>query len=124
MLYFPFFRCIDSEFPRGPTVSVTSDERRVIAGDIFILECIANGFPKPRVTWLLDGLPVVLGSGYSVVGENNLMIESVTEEQAGTYTCRAISRNGIKEASIKLEVHRKLYQFEQVINMHLHIKGK
>ncbi|XP_022797152.1 hemicentin-1-like isoform X1 [Stylophora pistillata] len=108
----------DSEFPRGPTVSVTSDERRVIAGDIFILECIANGFPKPRVTWLLDGLPVVLGSGYSVVGENNLMIESVTEEQAGTYTCRAISRNGIKEASIKLEVHHPPVFIKKPNNVH------
>ena len=86
-------------------MSVASVERKDIAGDIVILECIANGFPKPKVTF--DGLPVVLGSGYSVVGQNNLKIESVTEEHAGTYTCRAISRNGIGEATTKLEVHRK-----------------
>lgn len=88
-------------------MSVASVERKDIAGDTVILDCIANGFPKPKVTWLFDGLPVVLGSGYSVVGQNNLMIESVTEEHAGTYTCRAISRNGIGEATTKLEVHRK-----------------
>ena len=79
----------------------------VIAGNNVILECIANGFPKPIVTWLLDGLPVVLGSSYSMLGKSNLMIESVSEEHAGMYTCRAITRTSLVEATTKLDVHCK-----------------
>lgn len=72
-----------------------------------VLECVANGFPKPRVTWLLDGLPLVFGSDYSVLGESNLMLESVSEEHAGTYTCRAITGASVKQAKAKLDVHCK-----------------
>ena len=69
-----------------------------------ILECIANGSPKPRVTWLRDGDPV--GSqGYSIFGESNLMILSVSVENAGTYTCRATALTRVVEATAKLEVH-------------------
>lgn len=72
-----------------------------------VLECIANGLPKPRVTWLRDGLPVVFGSDYSNLGESNLLIESVSEEHAGTYACRAITGASVEQATAKLDVHCK-----------------
>lgn len=69
-----------------------------------VLECLANGSPKPRVTWLRDGVPV--GSqGYSIFGESNLVILSVSVENAGNYTCRASALTRVKEATAKLEVH-------------------
>ena len=74
-----------------------------ISGSKVVLECIANGFPKPRVTWLRDGS--VLGTGYSILGESNLLIESVSVAQAGNYTCQAKSESLIEEATAKLQVH-------------------
>ena len=76
-----------------------------ISGNKVVLECIANGFPKPRVTWLRDGSPVGPGSGYSVLGESNLLIESVSVSQAGNYTCQAKSENLKAEATAQLQVH-------------------
>ena len=73
-------------------------------GSKVVLECIVNGSPKPRVTWLRDGVQV--GSqGYSTFGESNLMILSVSVENAGTYTCRASALTREEEATAKLEVH-------------------
>lgn len=78
-----------------------------IAGSKVVLECIANGFPKPRVTWLRAGSPVVFGSDYSILGESNLLIESVSVAHAGNYTCQAKSRMRKEEATATLEVHCK-----------------
>lgn len=73
-----------------------------------VLECIANGHPTPRVTWLKDGSPVPLGSeGYSILGESNLVIHPVSVSHAGTYTCRAAATTRFEEATAKLVVHCK-----------------
>ncbi|KAL9972279.1 hypothetical protein ACROYT_G018562 [Oculina patagonica] len=95
----------DDDLPRRPIFSVTPTDTVAIAGSTVVLECVANGFPKPRVTWLRDGLPVVFGSDYSIVGASNLLIESVSEEHAGTYTCRAITGGSVEQATAKLDVH-------------------
>ena len=81
------------------------EDTLAISGSEVVFECIANGFPKPRVTWLRDGSPVVLGSGYSILGESNLLIKSVSVAQAGNYTCQAKSESLTEEATAKLQVH-------------------
>ena len=78
-----------------------------MVGSKVILECIANGFPKPKVTWLRDGLPVVFGSDYSLLGKSNLLIESVSAAHAGIYTCRALAGARVQQATAKLDVHCK-----------------
>lgn len=62
------FLCIDSGFFCGLYVFVVFVERKDIVGDIVIFDCIVNGFFKLKVIWLFDGLFVVFGSGYFVVG--------------------------------------------------------
>ena len=89
---------------------MTPEDRVSVAGSTVVLECIANGFPKPKITWLRDGLPVVFGSGYSVLGESNLVIESISAVHAGTYTCRAITGGSVKETTATLDVHCKWLQ--------------
>ena len=78
-----------------------------IVGSKVVLECIANGFPKPRVTWLRDGLPVVFGNDLSLLGESNLLIESVSALHAGIYTCRALAGARVQQVTAKLDVHCK-----------------
>jgi len=101
------FRIIytDDRFDRAPSFTVKPQDTVAISGSKVVLECIANGFPKPRVTWLQDGSPVVLGSGYSILGESNLVIGSVSVAQAGNYTCQAKSESLKEEATAKLQVH-------------------
>ena len=82
-------------------------DRVAFVGSKVVLECIANGFPKPRVNWLRDGLPVVFESDCSLLGESNLLIESVSVAHAGIYTCRALAGVTVQQVTAKLDVHCK-----------------
>lgn len=96
----------DNAFPRDPYFDTTPKHTVAIAKSKVVLECLANGYPKPRFTWLKDGLQISLGSqGYSMLGQGNLMIQSVSVSHAGTYTCRVSSRTRSIDATAKLDVH-------------------
>ncbi|XP_060090618.1 brother of CDO isoform X2 [Heteronotia binoei] len=73
--------------PETQTIIVTK-------GQTLILECVASGIPPPRVTWVKDGSRV---SGYNktrfLLG--NLLIDTISEEDSGTYSCMA--DNGVGE---------------------------
>ncbi|KAM5153740.1 brother of CDO isoform 3-T4 [Callospermophilus lateralis] len=66
----------------------------VTKGQSLILECVASGIPPPRVTWAKDGSSV---AGYNktrfLLG--NLLIDTTSEEDSGTYRCMA--SNGVGE---------------------------
>ncbi|XP_061484303.1 brother of CDO isoform X2 [Rhineura floridana] len=68
----------------------------VTKGQTLILECVASGIPPPRVTWAKDGSNV---SGYNKTQFllSNLLIDAISEEDSGTYSCMA--DNGVGEAA-------------------------
>ncbi|XP_043598613.1 neogenin isoform X3 [Bombus pyrosoma] len=56
------------------------------------LECAANGYPKPSILWLKDGVAIDLASfqsRYSRVAASSLVISNVQEIDDGSYQCRA-----------------------------------
>ena len=70
--------------------------------------CLANGFPKPVITWSKVGgtLPVE-----AAVNQGNLFLLEVVPENSGNYTCTATSEVGnITSPAVKLLVH-SLLQF-------------
>ncbi|XP_048349884.1 brother of CDO isoform X3 [Sphaerodactylus townsendi] len=73
--------------PETQTIIVTK-------GQTLILECVASGIPPPRVTWAKDGSSV---SGYNKTRFllSNLLIDLISEEDSGTYSCMA--DNGVGE---------------------------
>ncbi|KAL8190852.1 UNVERIFIED_CONTAM: hypothetical protein K2H54_062771 [Gekko kuhli] len=73
--------------PETQTIIVTK-------GQTLILECVASGIPPPRVTWAKDGSRV---SGYNKTRFllSNLLIDMISEEDSGTYSCMA--DNGVGE---------------------------
>ncbi|KAH0625020.1 hypothetical protein JD844_033033 [Phrynosoma platyrhinos] len=75
--------------PEAQTIIVTK-------GQSLILECVASGIPPPRVTWTKDGSSV---SGYNKTRFllSNLLIDTISEEDSGTYSCMA--DNGVGEAA-------------------------
>lgn len=75
--------------PEAQTIIVTK-------GQTLILECVASGIPPPRVTWAKDGSNV---SGYNKTRFllSNLLIDAISEEDSGTYSCMA--DNGMGEAA-------------------------
>ncbi|XP_036602239.1 brother of CDO isoform X1 [Trichosurus vulpecula] len=73
--------------PEAQTIIVTK-------GQSLILECVASGIPPPRVTWAKDGSSIV---GYNKTRFllTNLLIDTTSEEDSGSYRCMA--DNGVGE---------------------------
>ncbi|XP_030625449.1 brother of CDO [Chanos chanos] len=65
-------------------------------GQRLVLECVASGIPTPQVTWVKDGrsLRDQNNTRYLL---SNLLIDTVGEDDSGTYVCNA--RNGIGSPS-------------------------
>uniref|UniRef100_A0A671LNW1 Ig-like domain-containing protein n=1 Tax=Sinocyclocheilus anshuiensis TaxID=1608454 RepID=A0A671LNW1_9TELE len=54
-----------------------------------VLECFAEGNPRPPVSWSrADSKPIDM-SGARVLGNGNLIITAVKAQHSGTYLCRA-----------------------------------
>ncbi|XP_020283453.1 neogenin isoform X2 [Pseudomyrmex gracilis] len=63
-----------------------------VEGSDVTLECAANGYPKPTILWLKDGVALDLtsfDSRYRKVAASSLMITDVRESDHGSYQCRA-----------------------------------
>ncbi|XP_036150275.1 neogenin isoform X5 [Monomorium pharaonis] len=61
-------------------------------GSDVTLECAANGYPKPTILWLKDGIALdltSLDSRYRKLAASSLMIMNIRESDHGSYQCRA-----------------------------------
>ncbi|KAB0364667.1 hypothetical protein FD754_008823 [Muntiacus muntjak] len=74
--------------PEAQTIVVTK-------GQSLILECVASGIPPPRVTWAKDGSSVASYNKTRFL-LSNLLIDTTSEEDSGTYRCMA--DNGVGES--------------------------
>ncbi|XP_058517876.1 brother of CDO isoform X2 [Ochotona princeps] len=73
--------------PEAQTIIVTK-------GQSLILECVASGIPPPQVTWAKDGSSVTSYNKTRFL-LSNLLIDTTSEEDSGTYRCMA--DNGVGE---------------------------
>lgn len=81
----------------------------------FRFECRVTGRPYPEVTWYINGRQVVNDYTHKVLvnesGNNSLMINNVSRNDAGVVTCVARNKAGEKSIQCNLYVLEK----EQVI---------
>ncbi|XP_031459498.1 immunoglobulin superfamily member 10 isoform X1 [Phasianus colchicus] len=80
---------------------------RLSFGDKLLLNCTATGEPQPRIIWRLPSKAVVdqwhrMGSRIHVYPNGSLVIEAVTEKDAGDYLC--VARNKIGDDLILMKV--------------------
>ncbi|XP_027654153.2 immunoglobulin superfamily member 10 isoform X1 [Falco cherrug] len=91
-----------------PKIATTSQEiTQLNFGDKLLLNCTATGEPKPRIIWRLPSKAVVdqwhrMGSRIHVYPNGSLVIEAVTEKDAGDYLC--VARNKIGDDLILMKV--------------------
>lgn len=64
----------------------------VTKGQRLVLECVASGIPTPQVTWAKDGQDLRHHNNTRFL-LSNLLIDTTTESDSGTYVCHA--NNGI-----------------------------
>ncbi|XP_053169135.1 immunoglobulin superfamily member 10 isoform X2 [Hemicordylus capensis] len=87
-------------------------------GDRLFLNCSATGEPKPRIIWRLPSKAVVdqwhrMGSRIHVHPNGTLVIETVTEKDAGDYICVARNKMGDDLILMKVRVTMKPAKIDQ-----------
>ncbi|XP_072382653.1 neogenin isoform X2 [Diabrotica undecimpunctata] len=79
-----------------------------VEGQNVSLDCAANSFPVPTITWLKDGYPIDmndLDSRFKLVGTtNSLRITKIQEGDGGTYQCRAENHEDSLDASALIHI--------------------
>ncbi|XP_022524542.1 netrin receptor DCC isoform X2 [Astyanax mexicanus] len=77
----------------------------VLQGRDAVLECSASGYPTPSFYWMRGSEMIQSRSRkYSLLGGSNLLINSVTDDDSGSYSCVAFNKNENITASCELAV--------------------
>uniref|UniRef100_A0A8C9R6U4 Hemicentin-1 n=1 Tax=Scleropages formosus TaxID=113540 RepID=A0A8C9R6U4_SCLFO len=78
----------------------------VTRGNNITLECEAEGVPRPAVTWLKDGRPVVSSRRVLVLNEGRLLqIKDSKISDTGRYVCVAVNVAGQTDSKHNVNVH-------------------
>ncbi|XP_072525259.1 immunoglobulin superfamily member 10 [Salminus brasiliensis] len=102
----------------APQITEISDRRtELMYGDQLQLNCSATGNPKPRIIWRLPSKALVdqwhrMGSRIQVLKNGTLVIDSVSEKDAGDYLCVARSKVGDDLQLMKVSVSMKPAKIE------------
>ncbi|GFY39543.1 fibroblast growth factor receptor 4 [Trichonephila inaurata madagascariensis] len=94
----------DSKSRYGPlfTANISDSDVKVEIGSVLYLECPADGFPTPSISWLKDGSDVIKNKDVHF-REWSLKIENVVERDEGVYTCVISNSEGVID--FKFSVH-------------------
>ncbi|XP_017547293.2 immunoglobulin superfamily member 10 [Pygocentrus nattereri] len=102
----------------APQINEISDRRTELEyGGQLQLNCSATGNPKPRIIWRLPSKALVdqwhrMGSRIQVLQNGTLIIDSVSEKDAGDYLCVARSKVGDDLQLLKVSVSMKPAKIE------------
>ncbi|XP_014387685.1 PREDICTED: LOW QUALITY PROTEIN: hemicentin-2 [Myotis brandtii] len=89
--------------------SIREDGRRAnvsgMAGQALTLECDANGFPAPEITWFKDGQLIPEGDSHRLLNEARaLHLPRIQAGDSGLYSCRAENAAGTAQRDFELLV--------------------
>ena len=66
--------------------------------------CSATGDPAPSITWYKSSNPISSNVHLNVLSNGTLVVNSVTEQESGWFTCHATNEAGMREARAYLLV--------------------
>ncbi|XP_058124576.1 obscurin [Anopheles ziemanni] len=80
-------------------------DHKLVVGETLHMEAEIAGFPMPEVRWFKDGLPLRQTRGINFINQPDgligFIIDRVTAEDGGIYTCEVKNKNGeAKSASV------------------------
>lgn len=80
-------------------------------GKLCRLDCKVSGLPNPELMWLVNGRPIYPDLYHKMLvrenGIHSLVIDPLTQNDAGTYTCIASNKAGQSSFSLELKVVEK-----------------
>lgn len=83
-------------------------EKRTQKDDTTVIECMAEGIPKPKLTWFKNGKPLETNQQrYFFTADNQLLIIVQTQaSDAGIYMCEMTNTLGTERGASKLVVYQ------------------
>ncbi|PVD21525.1 hypothetical protein C0Q70_17323 [Pomacea canaliculata] len=88
-----------------PVIQLASSQIVASVGDRTVLPCVTTGNPLPTITWSFDRRPIdPRNSRYTVMEDGSLVINSVQEDDTGSYVCSAVNEVGRDSQSHLLRV--------------------
>ncbi|XP_022823931.1 hemicentin-1-like [Spodoptera litura] len=97
---------IVQEIPR--MISSSSTTYQSSEGDTTLkIPCVANGDPKPSITWKMDGRPIAVPSAKYVVEDGALVIRHPTVADSKSYECVATNEAGSVSTTFKTFIRQK-----------------
>ncbi|KFM73600.1 Leucine-rich repeats and immunoglobulin-like domains protein 3, partial [Stegodyphus mimosarum] len=88
-----------------PSFVKKMEDKETRAGETTVLECMAAGSPKPKLTWTKDGGPLYVTERHFFTAENQLLIIVQSQiSDSGTYSCEMSNTVGTKRGSSHLKV--------------------
>uniref|UniRef100_A0A8C2FL87 Neogenin 1a n=1 Tax=Cyprinus carpio TaxID=7962 RepID=A0A8C2FL87_CYPCA len=92
-----------------------------VIGESVLLPCVVTGHPTAYVTWTHKDQLIEYSKGrFEVLGGGSLRILSLTEEDAGVYSCMADSVNGSIEAQTVLTLKASPQFLKKPANIYAH----
>lgn len=81
------------------------EDKETRAGETTVLECMASGSPKPKLTWTKDGGPLYATERHFFTAGNQLLIIVHSQiADSGVYTCEMSNTLGTERGSSHLTV--------------------
>ncbi|XP_048833472.1 hemicentin-1 isoform X1 [Brienomyrus brachyistius] len=78
----------------------------VTRGNSITLQCEVDGVPRPALTWLKDGRPLLSGRGVTILNEGRLLqIKDTKVSDTGLYVCVAVNLAGQADGKHNVNVH-------------------
>lgn len=95
--------------PTVPPVISSETEMYLAPVDSSVtLQCQADGFPPPSVTWHKDGQPLNESVRHRVLSSGSLQLAFVQPVDTGRYTCTAANAAGTVSLEMRLTVQSKM----------------
>ncbi|XP_054877662.1 myopalladin isoform X2 [Poeciliopsis prolifica] len=80
-------------------------------GRLCRLDCKVSGLPSPELMWLVNGRPIYPDLNHKMLvrenGVHSLVVDPLTQNDAGTYTCIASNKAGQSSFNLELKVVEK-----------------
>uniref|UniRef100_UPI00398E7F6D myosin light chain kinase, smooth muscle-like n=1 Tax=Pristiophorus japonicus TaxID=55135 RepID=UPI00398E7F6D len=100
---------LDEQIQSKPFFSKTLADLEELEGSASCLQCHIEGYPDPEVIWYKNDEPLTESSHFQIDyqedGSCSLIISSVTQEDSGHYTCKAVNVLGEQTCSAMLTVY-------------------
>ena len=80
------------------------DALKASSGRDIMIDCEADGIPKPRVIWTKDNEDLSSSGRITIFKNGSLLLQKASEEDSGNFACTVINNRGVDMYSSRIKV--------------------